>query len=400
MSEQKRNTCKRCGILVAPGKSFCIKCGIETETPSANMAAKLEKMEKAATRHAAEMEEDQRNIVGSLDFSLHDRLLATRSVSSSMSSGKTKGGFAGSGAAAEVQNLRIFARLERLCSEIRHSIVEACFYNLRLQSQMLPQKIGSADFMQELRRNLEQLPLVSKRIKDFFDEQLGSSLTISSLFKDEQRKVMTGLQQLQESSPLNDETSERAARLSRKMGDSIDAVISGLKSVDDWLCKNKIDVKEVVRNVASILKERCDETGVKLSFQLPDGPLPKLFVSADMLSDSILELARNSLKHAFPRAEVAEKRLEISARVGDERDRPIIIQVADNGCGLSPEILGRARREESSADGSGFGLPMVIHNIEKLCNGKVHCESIPDGGTKFILSIPSRVQQRDDPENG
>jgi len=138
---------------------------------------------------------------------------------------------------------------------------------------------------------------------------------------------------------------------------------------------------------------------IGFSIQLSEEPLPRIYTAGTILYDSIVEIIRNSVKHAFASAIPSKKRIEISAYSGESADLSIIIKVSDNGIGLAEEILQRARIAQNPTGKSGFGLPMVIHNIENLHKGSVQCRSNHGEGTTFYLSIPSGVIGKR-PKNG
>ncbi len=391
MTSTKRSTCKECGTLVAPSKSLCTKCAIDMKVTRPDMAARMEQMEDSVARHLDEMKQWREEISSKMDYSLHDKILTERGERESDSSNGASEPSADDAMGLESLAPIVLARLDRLCSDIRHSIVEACFYNLKLQAQLLPKKIGSADFMQELKRNLEQLPVVAKRLREFFGEEIKDKVSISSLFKDEYGDVMEGLQHLRGSSPANGEPHEQIAESSSGLSKSIDAIISALRSIDDRIRKNRIDLNELLHDVAAASRERCEEAGVTLNIQLPEEPLPKIYSTGSVLSDTVLELIRNAIKHAFPMASLAEKCIDVVAHLGDEPHRPIVIRIEDNGKGLPAEVFESARAGAHPPDEGGFGLPMIIHNIENLHGGQVSCRSAAGEGTRFTLSIPSRI---------
>ena len=210
---------------------------------------------------------------------------------------------------------------------------------------------------------------------------------------------MKGLQALRETAPQDDEPPEQSAGKAGRLSDAIDTVISGLQAIDDRLRTSKMDVKEILADVPAASRERCEEAGVKLIVQLPEEPLPKIYTTGSVLADAVTELIRNSLKHSFPLAAAPDKAIEIAAHPGEEPHRPVVIQGKDNGCGLPMGILERARNEGVPSGENGFGLPRVIHNIEKVHRGKVSCESVPGEGTNFILSIPPSIRQGDNRNN-
>lgn len=72
-----------------------------------------------------------------------------------------------------------------------------------------------------------------------------------------------------------------------------------------------------------------------------------------------------------------------------------VVEVADTGKGISPEvhdrIFDRFFRDESngkgSVEGTGLGLAIVKHAVEKL-GGYVRLHSVPDQGSTFTVTLP------------
>jgi two-component system chemotaxis sensor kinase CheA len=140
------------------------------------------------------------------------------------------------------------------------------------------------------------------------------------------------------------------------------------------------------------------------------------------LNDPLVHLVRNAVDHGVESAEqrvVAGKPsksiVQLSAR--QEGDH-ILITIADDGRGMSPEVLrnkavqkGLITAEEASAlnedqslnlvfmpgfstkdeissvSGRGVGMDVVYTNIQKL-NGSIEIKSVPGKGSMFVILLP------------
>jgi len=140
------------------------------------------------------------------------------------------------------------------------------------------------------------------------------------------------------------------------------------------------------------------------------------------LNDPLVHLVRNAVDHGVESAEQrsasgkpSKSIVQLSAR--QEGDH-IIITIADDGRGMSPEVLrnkavqkGLITAEEASAlsedqslhliflpgfstkdeissvSGRGVGMDVVNTNIQKL-NGSIEIKSIPGKGSMFIILLP------------
>lgn len=97
-------------------------------------------------------------------------------------------------------------------------------------------------------------------------------------------------------------------------------------------------------------------------------------------------------------------RIAVTAEGGSAR-----IEVRDHGPGIAPEdrrrifepfTRARATAPESSASHSlGLGL-YVVREIVRAANGRVHVESPPDGGAKFVVELPIRAPSTSREDHG
>ncbi len=122
--------------------------------------------------------------------------------------------------------------------------------------------------------------------------------------------------------------------------------------------------------------------------------LPLVYADADRLTEVLLNLLDNALRHAPPGGQI-----EISGGV----DGPFVrVSIADNGPGIGPEdrvhVFDRFYRADksrsSSTGGSGLGLAIVRALVEAH-GGAIRVDERPGGGARFTFTLPVAMGARD-----
>lgn len=122
----------------------------------------------------------------------------------------------------------------------------------------------------------------------------------------------------------------------------------------------------------------------RIQVDLP-ADLPLLEIDAVLMERVFCNLLENAAKYTPPGS-----RIEIAARhQGDQ----VAITLADNGPGLPPgkedalfEKFTRGQ-DESPVAGVGLGLA-IVHAIVQAHNGLIQAENRPEGGARFIMTLP------------
>ncbi|MFC2150877.1 nitrogen regulation protein NR(II), partial [Calditrichota bacterium] len=72
----------------------------------------------------------------------------------------------------------------------------------------------------------------------------------------------------------------------------------------------------------------------------------------------------------------------------------VLVTIADNGCGIEPDNVGKLFNPffTTRAQGTGLGLALVKKAVD-LHKGKIWVESVPDEGTTFFVELPIRPYQ-------
>ena len=149
-----------------------------------------------------------------------------------------------------------------------------------------------------------------------------------------------------------------------------------------------VDVTAAVDAAVRLLSMRLREKETHLEIEI-DEDLPRLWADDRAVKQVLVNLLSNAAKFTASRG-----RVSIQGRVNASGE--IIVSVADNGIGMSTEVLASATQafyqaERSSArsnGGLGLGL-FIVHGLMKLHGGSLTLESITGIGTTATLTFPS-----------
>ncbi|MBX9925305.1 MAG: HAMP domain-containing histidine kinase [Hyphomicrobiaceae bacterium] len=179
--------------------------------------------------------------------------------------------------------------------------------------------------------------------------------------------------------------------LGRGVSEGTDAsgvpVASSPDSVPE-LVFTEVDIADLAARVASSLRALVDTADLKMHLDLDPG-VPRVVADAVTVRQILLNLVTNSVRATPPGGLIT-----ISVR----RDAlgPLVVMVADTGCGIDAAALeqirsGRRCDIPTSAQGEGIGLPLVMRFA--AANGaSVSIDSRPGSGTLVsIVFPPSRL---------
>jgi heavy metal sensor kinase len=162
------------------------------------------------------------------------------------------------------------------------------------------------------------------------------------------------------------------------------------------LQKSRLSLCEIVRDIVDQFQIPAEESGVRLSADLPEDCYAEL--DRVQIERMLTNLLSNALKFT-PRGG------EVQVTVRREKGR-IDLTVTDTGRGIStehlPHIFDRFYRVpvKGSAPGPdqglGLGLSFVAW-IVRAHNGKIDVASTPGKGTRFTISMPGSLERAPEP---
>lgn len=188
--------------------------------------------------------------------------------------------------------------------------------------------------------------------------------------------------------PLSEEYSKYAADIAIA-GEHLLALIDDLAELDAvederfTTAPERIDLAELARRAAGILRGRAHERGVRIDAPKVDEAVPAIGESRRVLQ-ILLNLLGNAIRYSPEQSQVW-----LRAELDGATAR---IVIADQGPGLSEEQQARMfdkfeRLGRRGDGGSGLGL-YISRRLATAMGGELTVESAPGQGSRFVLELP------------
>ncbi|MFZ5352659.1 MAG: two-component system histidine kinase PnpS [Bacillota bacterium] len=179
---------------------------------------------------------------------------------------------------------------------------------------------------------------------------------------------------------------DEADRLNRLISDIL--TLSELESKKTRYTLQDINVKNVISEVVSMLSNQAKKKNIDISGNIADD-LKMLLGESDNLKQMLINLVDNAVKYTPDGGKVKVEAYNY--------DKGIVINVIDNGIGISKEHLPRLferfyrvdKARSRKVGGTGLGLAIVKH-IVKQFDGEIDVESTLGKGTKFKIQLPAK----------
>ena len=148
--------------------------------------------------------------------------------------------------------------------------------------------------------------------------------------------------------------------------------------------REDLNVNAILRECLELTGSQADDKGVAVVTDLDD--VPPLAADAAGLQHAVLNLLSNALAAVEPQAGIITVRSHY-----DSMNRIILIDVIDNGSGISDDLLGEIFKPFFSAkgqEGTGLGLAVAKKIVEEH-GGAITLASTPGEGTTFTIALPT-----------
>jgi len=158
-----------------------------------------------------------------------------------------------------------------------------------------------------------------------------------------------------------------------------------IKYASEVFTPTKIKLAEYVQKVFNSLNETASLNAINLHHEIEENT--KVFADGKMLLSVIQNIVSNAIKHTKPGGNIT-----ISAKTKTDK---MIIQIKDNGVGMSKEIqeslftaqMSSLSKAREGNKGAGIGLLLVKGFLEKN-GGEIWVESIEGEGSSFYFTLP------------
>ena len=123
----------------------------------------------------------------------------------------------------------------------------------------------------------------------------------------------------------------------------------------------------------------------------PEVSIPR-HLAIDAPRTDLVRAISNVIRNAYEAIKV-EGSVTITAKVEDSH---LVLRIADNGCGMTPEVAREAfiawkstkKGKSGSGENTGMGLTHAQQVVEEVCRGRIALESTPGAGTTATITVP------------
>ena len=158
--------------------------------------------------------------------------------------------------------------------------------------------------------------------------------------------------------------------------------------------KKMADLNVVMEKSLSILDNEFRIRHIQMEKDLSPH-LPMVFLDVNQIQQVFMNLLINAVE-----ALQDQGRISISTRLGPEGEF-VLVEIADNGCGIPAENLSRIFEPffSTKEKGTGLGLSVSFGIIENH-QGRIEVSSLPGSGTRFSINLPVHPGEAASPSEG
>lgn len=246
--------------------------------------------------------------------------------------------------------------------------------------------------IEDLKSQLEQADEENTRSEKIRSEFVAN---VSHELKTPLTSIQGFLETLQEGAAENPEVRNKfldimaieTARLKRLIEDLL--ILSDIENRRNVSMEQQIQIQQSLQEIISSIMPIAQSRGIDVVLTVD--PSLKIQGSEDRFKQMMLNLIENAIKYSRDGGVV-----RVSGELQSETEQ-ILIQVRDQGIGISPEHIDRLferfyrveKSRSSKAGGTGLGLSIVKH-IANLFEAELKVESQMNEGSVFSVLFPSQ----------
>lgn len=158
-----------------------------------------------------------------------------------------------------------------------------------------------------------------------------------------------------------------------------------------------VDIHQDIDNTLLILQPRLRAVGnaSEIAVIKNYGQLPPITCYANQLNQVFMNLLSNAIDALKTQPEPRVITISTSVLTKESLDSMsqfAVIKIADNGCGMSEEVIHQIFdpffTTKPTGSGTGLGLSISYQIVVEKHGGQLSCVSAPSQGTTFIVEIP------------
>jgi signal transduction histidine kinase/ActR/RegA family two-component response regulator len=215
---------------------------------------------------------------------------------------------------------------------------------------------------------------------------------------------LIGMLDLLQSTPVNDEQSgyvhlarTSASHLLTLLNDVLD--LSALETGKLSLKPSYVDIPDLLSNVVALMQPLAKDKGLDFRVELPESPLPLVFVDETRLKQILFNLLNNAIKFT----DIGRVHLKVSEVQRQQQVIHLVFEVSDTGIGMDKQTLSRLFQRFSQGDdsrtrkfgGTGLGLE-ISQSLARMMEGEITAHSDMGMGSTFTFRMRVPFQSETD----
>lgn len=142
----------------------------------------------------------------------------------------------------------------------------------------------------------------------------------------------------------------------------------------------RTNIESLVKSVVKLTSSQAKEKGIEIALNLI--PIPDLRIDSNQMKQALLNIIQNSIEAIQGKGVIS-----VQSKLTEESET--IIEIADNGIGMSQETVSKVFNLYFTTKSTGTGLGLsLVHQIISQHNGRIEVESEIGKGTKFVIFLP------------
>lgn len=288
-------------------------------------------------------------------------------------------------------------RAEQALRELNATLEQRVAQRTEALAQANTELRGTLDHLQttrdELLRAEKQAALgrVVAGVAHELNTPLGNSLMAVSTLRDEARQFRVQAAQGLRRSALDallDSVDQATTIGTRNLQRAAD-LVAGFKQVAadrTSAQRRRFDLDEVVAEIVLTLKPGFSRTPYQVETAIAPGLQLDSYPGA--LGQVLTNLVENARVHGFEGRDHGR----VSITAGPLDSQRVQLQVADDGCGISPDLVARVFdpfvTTRRGRGGTGLGLNIAHNAVTRILGGTLEVSSTPGQGSRFTLVLP------------